>query len=68
MRYAFDAYYSDEGKYAEIDTVLRENPRLILTGDVTEIAPNIHLYSCNWRERRHVFGSFRLTILRDGGL
>ena len=66
-RWAFDPYYDgSDGTYAGLDVSLRDDPRIILTGDELELSPQLHLYSCNRRERRDPFGSFGLTMQRDG--
>ena len=66
-RWGFDPYYDEKsGDYAGLDTALRENPRIVLTGDELTLTPHMFLCSCNGRERRDPFGSFGLSSRRGG--
>ncbi len=66
-RNAFDPYWDGaDGEFIGIDRALRDEPRLIFTGDETELGPNMRLYSCNSMRRRDPFGSFGLQMERDG--
>ena len=65
-RAAFDSYWGGKEEYAGLDVSLRDEPRLILAGDETELTDRLHLYTCNGRERRDPFGSFGLTMRREG--
>ena len=65
-RLAFGPYYNASGKYIGLDKALKENPRLIFTKDVYQIAPGLGLYSCNRRVKPFDLGSFGLTKLTGG--
>lgn len=60
-KFAFEPHYNGTEKYIGIDTLLRENPRLIFTDDVTEIENGLTLYHCNQAEKHFNLGSFGLT-------
>ena len=66
MREAFLPHFNATGKYIGLDTSLSESERIIYVDDECKIAPNITLYSCNKRERKHSFGAFGLTEERCG--
>ncbi len=61
-RHAFKPYYNGNEKYIGMDTRLKENPRLIFTGDCTEITDGLSLHSCNQAEKQFELGSFGLNI------
>ena len=65
-KYAFEAYYHGNEKYIGIDIGLKENNRLIVTEEITNIAEGLTLYHCNDKIRKHDMGSFGLTVKKDG--
>ncbi len=68
-RLAFGSFYdAEDGKFIGLDPALRDEPRLILTGDETELTPHMHLFTCNGRRRADPFGSFGLSVRREGRL
>ncbi len=67
-RYAFDEVYNAEGRYIGLDPALKTEPRLVFTGEETELSPSLHLYACNERERKHPIDSAGLTVKREGKL
>ncbi|MBE6563587.1 MAG: MBL fold metallo-hydrolase [Ruminococcaceae bacterium] len=60
--FAFGDYYNGTEKYIGLDKILKGEKRLILTGDKTEIAHGITLFSCNGEEKPFDLGSFGLTV------
>ena len=44
-RYAFDECHNAEGKYIGLDPKLKIEPRLVFTGEETELSPALHLYA-----------------------
>ena len=65
-RYAFDECHNAEGKYIGLDLKLKIEPRLVFTGEETELSPALHLYACNEREPAHPIDSAGLTVRRGG--
>ena len=65
-RYAFDECHNAEGKYIGLDPKLKIEPRLVFTGEETELSPALHLYACNEREPAHPIDSAGLTVRRGG--
>ena len=65
-RYAFDEAYNAEGKYIGLDPALKNEKRLVFTGEEEALSPSAHLYSCNERERSFPLDSAGLTTLREG--
>ncbi len=66
--YAFDECYNAEGRYIGLDPALKSEPRLRFVGEEAEIGPQLRLYACNGRMRRHAPGSFGLRVKREGKL
>ena len=64
-RNAFGPYYNGE-KYIGLDPALKDHPRVVLTGDKTVVAENMTLFTCNEREKTVDFGSFGLSVLKNG--
>ncbi|MCR5652561.1 MAG: MBL fold metallo-hydrolase [Ruminococcus sp.] len=64
-RCAFEERYHGD-KYIGIDKSLQGSGRIILTCGVTEIADGLTLYDCNDREKLIDFGSFGLTMTKNG--
>lgn len=46
-QYAFGAYYNGTEKYIGLDASLRDHPRLVFTGAVTELSSGMALFDCN---------------------
>ena len=65
-RYAFDEVFNAEGKYIGLDPALKNEPRLVFTGEEKALSRCLHLYGCNGRERTYPLDSAGLTALRDG--
>lgn len=65
-RYAFEPHYNGTEKYIGLDISLKNNDRLIFTGDEQSIGDNLTLFSCNEKERLLGLGSFGLNMLSDG--
>ena len=65
-RYAFEPHYNGTEKYIGLDISLKNNDRLIFTGDEQSIGDNLTLFSCNEKERLLGLGSFGLNVLSDG--
>lgn len=66
-RCAFEEHYNGE-KYIGLDPALADEPRLILTEGVTQIADGLTLYDCNDRKKRVDLGSFGLHMRQNGAL
>lgn len=58
---AFGGYHNGIQKYIGLDPRLRENPRLVLTGDEYVIGPGLTLHSCNELPRSVPTDPFGLT-------
>ena len=58
---AFGGYHNGVQKYIGLDPRLRENPRLVLTGDEYAIGPGLTLHSCNELPRSVPTDPFGLT-------
>jgi len=67
-RDAFTPHYNGAEKYIGLDPALAENPRLIRTCGVTEIAPGITLLDCNDLPRPYGSDPFGLNAVKDGKL
>lgn len=65
-RYAFEPHYNGTEKYIGLDISLKNNDRLIFTGDEQSIRDNLTLFSCNEKERLFSLGSFGLNVLSGG--
>ncbi|MBQ3418284.1 MAG: MBL fold metallo-hydrolase [Ruminococcus sp.] len=64
-RFAFEPHYNGSEKYIGLDISLKEEKRLIFTGDSYQIAPGITLLSCNDRSKRVDLGSFGLNMMEN---
>ena len=64
---AFGDYYNGTEKYIGLDKSLKDEKRLVFTGDKTEINCGITLFSCNDREKLFDLGSFGLNVKKEGG-
>ncbi|MGN1340391.1 MAG: MBL fold metallo-hydrolase [Oscillospiraceae bacterium] len=67
-RHAFEPHYNGSEKYIGLDVSLRDNARIIFTGEVFEIEPGLTLYACNERRKRVELGSFGLNMLQNGSI
>ena len=65
-RYAFDEVFNAEGKYIGLDPALKNESRLVFTGEEKALSPSMQLFSCNDRERSYPLDSAGLTVLREG--
>ena len=65
---AFEGHYNGAEKYIGLDLSLRENPRLIFTGDSHVIRPGFTLSTMNDMPRPDSFGSFGLTKMSGSAL
>ena len=65
-RHAFGLHYNGTQKYIGLDPSLRQNDRLLFTGDSLIIDDELALYSCNDREREFPLNPFGLSIQRNG--
>lgn len=64
--FAFGNHFHGSDRYIGLDKELKENERIIFTGDEHRIDTSLTLYSCNDRERKHNSGSFGLTREENG--
>lgn len=64
-QYAFDTYYNGKKKYIGLDTLLKDNKRLIFTNGKVEVDEEITLYNCNDRVKRYDLGSFGLNVKKE---
>lgn len=60
-KYAFEPYYNGTEKYIGLDVSLMDNEKIIFTENVTKIAENLTLYSCNEQKKSYDLGSFGLN-------
>lgn len=65
-RFAFEPHYNGFEKYIGLNVKLIDNPRLIFVDDLFSITENMHLYSCNNKDRFFDLGSFGLCTFEDG--
>lgn len=63
-KYAFEPHYNGTEKYIGLDTALKNNERLIFTGDTCVIGDGITLCSCNGKNRNHDLGNFGLLLMK----
>lgn len=66
--YAFEPYYNGTEKYIGLDKALENNPRFILTDDVTEICEGATLFSYKEISKLVDFGSAGLNKVQNGRL
>ncbi len=59
-RFAFEPHYNGFEKYIGINVNLIDNPRIVFTDDLLSLTDNLHLYSCNNKDRFFDLGSFGL--------
>lgn len=64
--HAFGSYYNGTEKYIGLDPSLKDNKRIIFTGDEFSICNSIKLFSCNDKEKKYNLGSFGLTSFENG--
>lgn len=65
---AFEPHYNAAGSSIGLDPALAASRRLIFTEDDFQIAPGIHLHTCNGLPRPYPTDPFGLTVLENGGL
>jgi len=65
---AFLPHYNGTEKYIGLDPSLAKEKRLVYTEDIHRISPSLCLYSCNEKERKHHFGHFGLSEMKNGHL
>lgn len=65
-RCAFEPHYNGSDKYIGADISLKDDPRVIFTGNVYEIDRGLTLYSKNDCPKRIELGSFGLKMLING--
>lgn len=65
-RNAFGEHYNGTEKYIGLDKKLKDNSRLVFTGEVFKIEEGLNLYSCNGNEKKFDLGSFGLTMVQNG--
>ena len=65
-RYAFEPYYNGRSKYIGLDISLRESKRIKFTEGITRIGEGMTLFHCNEMVRKYDFGSFGLTVKKEG--
>lgn len=64
--YAFGDYYNGSEKYIGLDKSLKNENRLIFTGDEYRITSGLCLFSQNKKDRPNYLGSFGLNKLENG--
>ena len=64
-QHAFDAYYNGREKYIGLDSLLKENKRIVLTEGKVQVDEGITLYHCNEKVRKFDLGSFGLNVKRE---
>ena len=65
-QYAFEPHYHGRIKYIGLDTKLKDNKRIRFTEGTTSIGEGMTLFHCNEMVRKYDFGSFGLTVKREG--
>ena len=66
-RYAFGEHFADNSaRFIGIDKSIKENERLVFTGDYLKISDDFELFSFNDRERPFATETFALTAKIDG--
>lgn len=66
--HAFEPHYNGTEKYIGLNPALRENNRLVFTGEEFQIDKGLTLFACNGRQRRLDFGTGNLNVLENGRL
>lgn len=67
-RLAFEPHFNGSEKYIGLDTALQSNPRINFTDDHLKIADEIHLYSCNDKEKKFGLDFSGLNKIDGGAL
>lgn len=67
-RFAFEPHYNGTEKYIGLDTKLKDEPRLVFTGEEFHIAKGITLYACNKKPLRFGVDTGGLNMLQKGRL
>lgn len=65
-RHAFMPHYNGTQKYIGLDPALMSFDRMIFTEDIFEIDAELSLYSCNDKEKLHLFDSAGLNMVENG--
>lgn len=65
-RFAFEPHYNGVEKYIGLNVDLIDNSRIVFTDDLISLSGNLHLYSCNNKDRFFDLGSFGLYTYEDG--
>lgn len=63
---AFGDYYNGTEKYIGLDKSLKENPRVVKTGDFFTVDEGLSLFSCNTQKKTESTNSFALNMKLDG--
>ncbi len=64
--HAFRSFFTGDKRDISLAADLKENPRVILTGDRTELGEGMELFTCNGLERKHKMSHFGLTTMSKG--
>ena len=64
-KYAFGTYYNGTEKYIGLNSLLKENERLIMTDGRVELEEGITLFHCNENIKKYDLGSFGLNVKRE---
>lgn len=65
-KYAFEPHYNGTEKYIGLDASLKDNPRIIFTGDEFQIDETLTLFTCNKKERNFSLLPSGLNIFENG--
>ena len=65
---AFEPHFNGSEKYIGLDKALQSNPRIVFTEDYMKLADNIHLYSCNDKEKKYDLDFSGLNKIVNGQL
>ena len=64
--HAFEPHYNGTAKYIGLDVRLKNEPRLVFTGDHQKLSDNMELFSCKNMKKFSDLGSFGLNMVKDG--